>query len=1014
MVIQRIDGRLTKIPETKAQDLRLQQFQKIKQERATREALKKAGRDFSSQLEPSKFVGTISDYEKALKSIDPRVKPFLTVNLNSIKAEQIKRIEILKRDIEKSRKKETELKKKSRSKSGESRARLRAKAKGEDARQKEAIKLLSRLRNGELLDLKKISNFLNEVENRARKAKEAKFRSQITTKSVVFGKDLSKFVGKGFTNKSLRDKGLSFREIGIIGQAELDTRKLDFQLKQIKAGKSSPGKLLKEGKITAAQATQLVRKFELSESELNKIRNKNVNEIFKRLEKGRGRTIVDSTTQTRAFKVGVNQALKLEFEKPLPFSSTVEQFNTALVNLEKKKKSKKTLRQTLGTGAISVQTQSIENKFLTGQTITPSEQQIFLENIAKSNKDLTKQQVALAKKILLSPINYGKNLVIRAQKGEKSPLIKDLSNFGIGIGKGLKDLFVDPLIGSFNYGRSLVSRAEKGNTRAIKILIRDVKKLSNGIKNTVLFVKKNPITTGIIVSAAIGTGLKLTKFEFKKNPVESLGRAIAWFFPGKIIKAGGKGISAIGKGVKSSIQLTRLTQLNKLLKPIVKGGGLTPKQLKSLSAIVKRSSTGSTKIQREANIKLFLMRVLKARGIKGRKGASLNTLIKQVRASRKIVKATQIIKVPTKRPVLKFKGKKVTKISVKTATKLKPKPRKKRDPSIFFDVKGNSIEKITKKDFQTKVKVSITRDKPIAIDVRRASEKALRQRLARQGIIKQDGLTFVDLNAVNRITKPKSPVRGFFANKKGSLRLQTKIKTQVQVFDTKVKQIKRTKRVTIKQLTILDRSIKNLMILINNARLINIVGRLTLLRKLAALRKDIAILKLGATKGKLIPATKALTKAQSKALTKAKSKALTKARAITKAKLIQKKTLIKKPKIKKVKGTRITRKLKPSLTLKLSTKLPQGSRLAFNFRFRRKGKVLTKKLQLPLNKALKMAVLFIKRTPARSLDLVIAGITKLQDVKKPSLTDFRLRVLNSKALILVEKPKSAIKGLRRR
>jgi hypothetical protein len=95
--------------------------------------------------------------------------------------------------------------------------------------------------------------------------------------------------------------------------------------------------------------------------------------------------------------------------------------------------------------------------------------------------------------------------------------------------------------------------------------------------------------------------------------------------------------------------------------------------------------------------------------------------------------------------------------------------------------------------------------------------------------------------------------------------------------------------------------------------------------------------------------------------------------------------------------------------LEFGTKLPKGNRLAFDFRFREKGKVKTVKARLPLNKAIKKATSLIDRTTARSMELIIAGTTKAKDLsKKPAeLRKFRTRK-TKKVLKLVEKSKYAI------
>ncbi len=1221
MAIERINGRLTKVPETRTQDLKLQQFQKIKEARQTREQLKDAGRKLTIQLNPTTFTGTVSDYIKALNSIDSRIKPFMGVNVNSIKNEQTRRATLIQTDIRKSERTISSLNEKKKSKTGFDKEKVKAAIDGEKARINSANSLLNRVKGGELLDLKKVRNFLNKVEDETEK--ESKLRRfnelrvlKTRAKQVELAKtrasiDLNQFVGKGLTIGALNKKGLSNAQINAIGKAEIANRDLTRELTAIKQGRTSPGKLLKEGKITARQATTLVRDFELSSQELNKLRNANVNLIFERLETGKGRTIVDATTQTRAFKIGVNQALARELEKPIPFNATVEKFNRALKQLEIKKKKFQTVARKAATSAISKQTQSIENKVLTGQTITPQERIIFLENVGKSNKALNKAQADLAKTILKSPVTYVSSLIRRTKAGERAPLVKDLLNVGRGIGKGLKEIFVDPLTGSFNYGRSLVLRAVSQGTTANKILVGDIKRLASGVKSVTTFVKNNPVASGIIVGAAVATGFKLTKTEFKNKPAESLGRAIAWFFPGRVLKVAGKSVAFTAKGV---VKVTKLTNSDKILSLLIKsktflklGGAAKLQQRKNLLARaiventkfkVKGIKLESTKLnlfnklkklpenslknklnkfpviskklftpKKVAVVKLTKLQLRKnllARNIvertkfkstgnvliasKKRLFNRLNKLtIKQLQSKlpklrvtvKKVTKKvpiTKLTKLQQRKNLLaraiventkfKVKGKKLittkqklfnklNKLTEKTlksrlskirtvikkrvtiAKKAKPLTKLQQRKNLLaraiventkFKVKGkkliaarltlfNRLRQLPLKTLSSrlsKIKVvrkRIVKKKPIVITLEQLRKSATVE--IRQGLINVRPKKQIKVIDISKINTRKFPIDVTISSKRpvGKLSLQqlnkkllaekkvinldlTKPSTvpkkvtglskrmgkrgQANLFRSSQKQIQKN----IREVRKIESKIKSTRKTIEISRLQSRLAKLKLelnkvsttlrlinSRGLAPTTKFITVIaklikkidkvgfdskrKIDLIKGrkpKLKVGRKPITAlAKKPAVTTAQRIALAERAALQKATPTQFRNIM----ISKLITSRTTKKIKLP-NLKLTMKIPKKVNLSFNMRYRRKGKVITRNLQLPFNKALRQAILLVKGTPARSTELFLVGITKEKDIKRPSLKDFKLRKVNSKALLLVEVPKSAIKGLKRK
>jgi len=195
-------------------------------------------------------------------------------------------------------------------------------------------------------------------------------------------------------------------------------------------------------------------------------------------------------------------------------------------------------------------------------------------------------------KILGSPVKYGVDASAEANIKGKSVLSifasdvtrmlnrKTLKAGVIGVGKGFGDLIndivgikgitidskgktFDGLIAApsrklITYGQNLVKRAEAGKTPK-HIIKQDITrfamatgKVSGASINVVQFAFKEPELTALIVGAAISTGIIASKKEFLSNPAENTGRAIAWLFPGKIIKGVISSAQVTGKGIKTT------------------------------------------------------------------------------------------------------------------------------------------------------------------------------------------------------------------------------------------------------------------------------------------------------------------------------------------------------------------------------------------------------------------------------------------------------------------------------
>jgi len=90
-------------------------------------------------------------------------------------------------------------------------------------------------------------------------------------------------------------------------------------------------------------------------------------------------------------------------------------------------------------------------------------------------------------------------------------------------------------------------------------------------------------------------------------------------------------------------------------------------------------------------------------------------------------------------------------------------------------------------------------------------------------------------------------------------------------------------------------------------------------------------------------------------------------------------------------------------------KKPKGQTYLVDSRYKSKGKIRTLRLRTTYNRALKYMINLIDNTTARSFDLVLVGLTKAKDIKRPSLAKFRQKISkNGLVLNVVERTKYAI------
>jgi len=121
----------------------------------------------------------------------------------------------------------------------------------------------------------------------------------------------------------------------------------------------------------------------------------------------------------------------------------------------------------------------------------------------------------------------------------------------------------------------------------------------------------------------------------------------------------------------------------------------------------------------------------------------------------------------------------------------------------FKITKSGGFKKVTKAEFtkiqSTAKKVAKVKPKkvlPKKLDVKEAAEKAFNRRLAEQGVVKEKGVTFIDLNAVKRIENSKVPVKAVRKSKwgkKAQVRFNSQVQTQVR---RKVKALKKPSKIS--------------------------------------------------------------------------------------------------------------------------------------------------------------------------------------------------------------------------
>jgi len=570
----RVGGKVIRKPTSQSQVKRFERVVNIEQTRLQQEALKQEASKLDKVFLDSTF-STTAEFKQELAKIPKEFSQYMKVNISYVDNLQNARINKINSEIQQSIKDENRYDEKGRKAEGDRRDSYRARESGERARQRALQEQLNRLQKGEIIDVNSILSYANDIARYERDRKEARYQqkaqeSKIASELAKGGYNITKIEykngkpafatvdGQRVNVQSLSTSQLKNIRLASSVRAEA-TKKLEAEnqkrLDNLKAeiNKATTGtkpdtrKLFNLG-FTGNEVTQIVAAYETGAS-LEKIKNLNVNALFQRLEAGKGRTAVDTTTQTQAFKIGVNQELTAASKtspnfKPLPFTATVDQFNSQYKNLIAERKK---VFDSLTKGVqeqvkkdISINVNSIENKALTGQSMTPKEiQQYNILQIAAGEK-LNKAQLNNLKQatLVVPAYIYGKNLVIRKQQGEATPLWNDIKEVGrefkaatydtgAEIGAFLGKSARKSIQASFNYGVRITKEAQKGNfviDDDIKLLGKNVYKgvtnAADVTKRTALFVKENPVMAGIVVASAVSGTAEALWTKFKKDPVE--------------------------------------------------------------------------------------------------------------------------------------------------------------------------------------------------------------------------------------------------------------------------------------------------------------------------------------------------------------------------------------------------------------------------------------------------------------------------------------------------------------
>src|SRR6056297_2807285 len=559
----------------------------------------------------------------------------------------IDRINSLKRQVRKSSTKGL---------TGMKKVKKKARIKGKDAERRFLQDVLNRVNKGEFIDFGLAKSEARKVrkatedsiklggfnklspEERGVKSASSLQVSQPTKLDLTIAQNSLNTLasGKELTKSQLERA----KKLGVT-QKEIDQARL-FAIKkeEVQKGKKPTFRDLTNAGLSNAQANEVVKLFNEGKG-AEAFKNLNTDKFFKFIRENPN-VKVDNTAQVQAFKIAVNK----EFEsatsyKPLPFTSSVKtfekQYNKLLAEREKLKKQIGNIDKV--NKKINANFKSLQNKALTGQSMTPKEIEAYRKSfdpkttnkenaqaLARSLKEQLKALGSAGKTIVVSPVVYGRNLRIRFENGENNPLFNDIKEFA----KGFKSTAIDPIVflikaglkggkvtvsSAYNYGKRITKEAQKGNF----VIDDDLKKSAQyfnklGKKITkkenllagAIFLGAVAIAAPTAITSAIKKGKKSLINAYQKNPARVLGQISGFLLQGTLISKTVGAVLTIKKLSPSFIALKKNRDLvalglknaiknNKLL---LKSGSITKKQFDKNIKIISKAQKEFKKINK--------------------------------------------------------------------------------------------------------------------------------------------------------------------------------------------------------------------------------------------------------------------------------------------------------------------------------------------------------------------------------------------------------------------------------
>ena len=179
------------------------------------------------------------------------------------------------------------------------------------------------------------------------------------------------------------------------------------------------------------------------------------------------------------------------------------------------------LKLTINTLRLTSPEQNIINLATTGQSMTPTQQNKYVDIVNKNSDRLNKEQMTLLKNapkdVALGLYEVGTDLVLFVRAVVTAP---------------------------YNYGYSLGTRLNAGEKNPLE---KDILALATGSYNTAKFILTEPKKALAIVGLAAKSSGKEYMKAFLNNPVKTVTKTVAYLAPGKILEGGKKIFQLLNK-----------------------------------------------------------------------------------------------------------------------------------------------------------------------------------------------------------------------------------------------------------------------------------------------------------------------------------------------------------------------------------------------------------------------------------------------------------------------------------